>query len=165
MNDESLIFEAYKKSQIVSELNLGAAGMGEGLGTPIHTNITHKPSDYNPPLQECKCKHGNDCHSCSECAGIPSEECEGCDGVVEDIEQFTDIAKQQLYRIHKISEMLHELIDHHSFKPWMASKIAQASTDLSSIYDRVDYDVAVKHHSEHEEPEVEAAIQLPEELQ
>lgn len=157
VHDSHLIFEAYKNKQakVISEMGLGAAAEGEGLGAPIHTDI-HAPSDYNPP-HECNCKHGKACEECEEC-GSSTPECEGCSDFAEgDAQQFTDTAKQQLFRIHRLSEELHELIGHHAFKPWMANKITHALADLADIYDRVDYEASVKSSEKH--------TQLPTELE
>jgi hypothetical protein len=145
-NDQELIYESYKKGMVISEMGLGAAAIGTGLEAPIQTNIAleHKPSDYNPS-EECACKHGKPCNECEEC-GCELEECE--EYPEDESQQYTDIAKQQLYRIHRIAEDLHEMIDHHAFRPWMSTKITEALSDLSHIYDRVDYDVSVKSHSE-----------------
>jgi len=146
-NDQYLIFESYKKRKLISEMGLGAAAIGSGLEAPIQTNIaikgTHKPSDYNPS-HECNCKHGKHCEECEECE-CETEEYKSYSE--SESQEYTDMAKQQLYRIHRITEELHEMIDHEAFKPWMASKIAEALNGLSEIYNRVDYDVSVKSHN------------------
>lgn len=125
--DSRLIFEAYKKKTLKESIGLGPHAEGEGLSAPIQQNIQLNPETSVEESDEFD-------------AG-------------EDIQKFTDIAKQKLFRIHRIAEELHELIDHHAFKPWMADKITQSLDDLNSIYDKVDYEASVKTGGSNVTPE------------
>jgi len=83
-----------------------------------------------------------------DCDG-ESEDCESCDSAMatqdglEDTEKNDYMSKQLLFRIFKLSAMLHDIIRKGGeVEAWVLSKLTNAHDDLESVFDYKDYEAA-----------------------
>lgn len=71
---------------------------------------------------------------CMKC--VSDEECEGTE-----MDGNADMSKQSLFRIFKLSAMLHDLIcKEEQVEPWVLAKITEALEHLESVFGYKDYD-------------------------
>jgi len=98
----------------------------------------------NIPKKKCACEGEEGCtckdENCEECGcGTNIEGGHSLKGGSEESGAF--MAKQELFRIHKISAMLHDLLkDEENLEPWVFSKITTAQENLASIFAYKDYE-------------------------
>jgi hypothetical protein len=145
--------------------NLQIVKESVGLGPQAdNENVTPSPSkiqSFKVPEKDCGCENeegahcpyaakGCDCSECEEClANKNSEDCEGCDSAMasqdglEDTEKNDYMSKQLLFRIFKLSAMLHDIIRKGgNVEAWVLSKLTNAHDDLESVFDYKDYEAA-----------------------
>jgi hypothetical protein len=112
-----------------------------------------------PPEKECGCEDeetghcpwaakGCDCSECEECkANQKSEDCEACQGgegvMPDDSDSNSTMSRQLLFRIFKLSAMLHNLLKNKgNVEAWVLSKITNAHDQLDSVFGYEDYESA-----------------------
>lgn len=112
-----------------------------------------------PPEKECGCEDeetghcpwaakGCDCSECEECkANQKSEDCEACQGgegvMPDDSDSNSTMSRQLLFRIFKLSAMLHKLLENKGdVEAWVLSKITNAHDQLDSVFGYEDYNNA-----------------------
>jgi hypothetical protein len=128
-----------------------------GLG-PKADNNTTVPSTIEvarinmPPKRHCgeneeHCAYaaqGCECGECSECtpSETSSEDCEGYDPSSHD--SNGKMARQLLFRVHKLSAMLHDLLNNKdNIEAWVLSKITNAHDQIASVFGYEDYEAAL----------------------
>ena len=125
----------------VEQTTVGDKG---GYGESEESNIEQVKKPVKPVVP----------HLCSKCAAamnIPPEEADivlakepvhsGYDNVESCEESNARMAKQELYRIAKMSYMLHDLIcDQEQLEPWLADKISRAYEGMNSVFAYKDYE-------------------------
>jgi len=126
-----------------------------GLGPVADQQITPTTSKLKkvqiPPEKNCGCKE--------ECN---NEECEGFDALSYD--SNSKMARQLLFRVHKLSAMLHDLLNNKdNVEAWVLSKITNAHDQLQSVFGYEDYEQALnasglEEVEENNEEELTAAI-------
>lgn len=123
--DYHLLNEIYTNK--VNEMNLGPHGDNQDV-IPTPNNITK----ITVPERPCtKDKTVN-----------KSEECEGFDTASYD--SNSKMSRQLLFRIHKLSAMLHDLLnDKDNVEAWVLSKITNAHDQLESAFGYKDYESAL----------------------
>jgi hypothetical protein len=128
--DIELLNKLYNES-----VNLGPLGdQDPGVGLS-----PSKPSTIKMPVKR-------KCLKCANCAA--DEECEHADFD----ENNADMSKQSLFRIFKLSAMLHDLIcREEQVEPWVLAKITEALQHLEAVFGYKDY--------EHYKHQVETDIQ------
>ena len=130
--DVFLLNELYNQ-KIVKEMNLGPNGDNQNV-TPTPNKIT---KIQMPPEKECgKCE-----------ANQKSEDCETCQGsegaMPEDSDNNSTMSRQLLFRIFKLSAMLHKLLENKGdVEAWVLSKITNAHDQLDSVFGYEDYNNA-----------------------
>ena len=130
--DVFLLNELYNQ-KIVKEMNLGPNGDNQNV-TPTPNKIT---KIQMPPEKEC-----------GECeANQKSEDCETCQGgegaMPEDSDNNSTMSRQLLFRIFKLSAMLHKLLENKGdVEAWVLSKITNAHDQLDSVFGYEDYNNA-----------------------
>jgi hypothetical protein len=136
--DIVLLNELYTQKVVKENVGLGPNAESEvGLGS-------RQPTVINLPKKKCACEGEEGCtcedENCEECrCGTSIEPESGFEGGSEDTGAF--MAKQELFRIHKISAMLHDLLkDEENLEPWVFSKITTAQENLASIFAYKDYE-------------------------
>ena len=152
--DVILLNEIYNQ-KIVKEMNLGPNGDNQDI-TPTPNNIS---KIQMPPEKECGCEDeetghcpwavkGCDCSECEECkANQKSEDCEACQGgegaMPDDSDSNSTMSRQLLFRIFKLSAMLHKLLENKGdVEAWVLSKITNAHDQLDSVFGYEDYNNA-----------------------
>lgn len=134
--DFNLLNEIYNNRIVVKEMNLGpqAETSVEGL-----TPIKRAKVELDLPYQKCDtCEKEEDCESCGGTCGMES-------GVESEEHENADMAKRSLYRLVKLSAMLHDLISHNKHvEPWILTKITDAQRSIESAYGYQDYE-SFKH--------------------
>lgn len=110
--DLKSISEAY---DLVSEIGVSTGSSTDGAPTDIIPTVLKK--------KPCNCGE------------------EGCEEPVHNNgESEVDMAKSEVYQIHKLAKELHEIIkDMPSMEPWVFSKITLASDYLSSVKNYLEY--------------------------
>jgi hypothetical protein len=134
--DVHLLNEIY--SQKINEMNLGPhgdQGSGAGLSTDNIQRITGLSK--RPCLKKC-CRN-------AENSETPDEDCEdgmcGCQGETNHEETNTDMVKQSLYRLVKLTAMLHDLVcKNNNAEPWILAKVTEALNHIESVYSYADYE-------------------------
>ena len=163
--DFHLLNEIYN-NKVYSEMNVGPKGDNEDV-TPTPNNIVK----MRVPERTCMKGEGEEhcaaaakgckCGGCPECKENqkPSEDCEGFDATTYD--SNSKMSRQLLYRIHKLSAMLHDLLNNKdNVEAWVLSKITNAHDQLQSAFGYEDYENALNAQgfSEVEENNEEALI-------
>lgn len=100
---------------LVNEIGVGTGSSTDGAPTDIVSTILSK--------KPCKCGE------------------EGCEEPVHNNgESEVDMAKSEVFQIHKLSKELHEIIkDMPSLEPWVFSKITLAADYLDSVKSYLEY--------------------------
>lgn len=145
--------------QIVKE----SAGLGPQADNENVTPSPTKIQGFKVPQRDCgeneegaHCPYaakGCDCSECEECHdNQKNEDCEDCSGAIggmkpqdgmEETEKNEYMSKQLLFRIFKLSAMLHDIIRKGgSVEAWVLSKLTNAHDDLESVFDYKDYEAA-----------------------
>jgi hypothetical protein len=117
--DFNLLNEIYLKK--VNEMNIGPQGDNQDV-TPSPVRI----KTIIPPEKHCSCE---------------DDEEENCEGRVNDeSESNGEMSRQLLYRIHKLSGMLHDILNgKNNIEAWVLSKITNAHDQLDSVFGYEDY--------------------------
>jgi hypothetical protein len=147
--DFHLLNELYDQ-KIMKEMNLGPLGDNQGV-TPSPTKITKVSL---PPEKDCGCEDaentacsyaakGCDCNECEACkANQKSEDCEGYNP--DDYDSNGKMARQLLFRVAKLSAMLHDLLQgKNNVEAWVLSKITNAHDQINSVFGYEDYEHAL----------------------
>lgn len=125
--DVELLNELYS-NKIISELNLGPRGdqdAGSGLSPEKPNRI------IMPPKRPCP--------KCTDCG--EEEEQENCENIANHEETNSDMTRQSLYRLVKLSAMLHDLVSkEQNIEPWVLTKITEALNHVESVYGYMDYE-------------------------
>lgn len=78
---------------------------------------------------------------CAKCETCGDEEQEDCENVANHEETNADMTKQSLYRLVKLSAMLHDLIcKEQVVEPWVLTKVTEALNHIESVYGYMDYE-------------------------
>jgi len=145
--DFHLLNELYDQ-KIMKEMNLGPLGDNQSV-TPSPTKITKVNL---PPKRDCEeeeksaCSYaakGCDCNECEECkTNQKSEDCEGYNP--DDYDSNGKMARQLLFRVAKLSAMLHDLLQgKNNVEAWVLSKITNAHDQINSVFGYEDYENAL----------------------
>jgi len=149
--DFHLLNEIYDQKIVNENLGLGPKADNEGISpTPIRivkASIPPKRS-CGGDEQEEHCAYaakGCKCNKCAECeanqTNNKSEDCEGYDPSTSD--SNGEMSRQLLFRIHKISAMLHDILQgKNNIEAWVLSKITNAHDQLDSVFGYEDYEAA-----------------------
>lgn len=76
----------------------------------------------------------------------PHEQCglcsdEECEGAANHEDTNAGMVKQSLFRLVKLSAMLHDLVAKHgTAEPWVLSKVTEALNHVESVYGYMDYE-------------------------
>lgn len=136
--DIKLLNELYAHKIVKESVGLGPNAESDVGLSPVKQTIV------NIPKKKCACEGEEGC----SCEDENCEEC-GCGTSIEgdhDLkggseESGARMAKQELFRIHKVSAMLHDLLkDEENLEPWVFSKITNAQENLASIFAYKDYE-------------------------
>jgi|688.fasta_scaffold82032_3 hypothetical protein len=119
--DFDTLNEIYNQ-KILSEMNLGPQGDQDlGAGLSIDNIKKIEPSPQRPCL---KCGDNENCEM-----PVNHEDTNG------------SMAKQSLYRLVKLSAMLHDLIcKEQNVEPWVLTKVTEALNHVESVYGYMDYE-------------------------
>lgn len=78
---------------------------------------------------------------------IPQRTCnseaeeENCEGIPNHEDTNAGMVRQSLYRLVKLSAMLHDLISkHNTAEPWVLSKVTEALNHIEGVYGYMDYE-------------------------
>jgi len=145
--DFHLLNELYDQ-KIMKEMNIGPLGDNQSV-TPSPTKITKVNL---PPKRDCEeeensaCSYaakGCDCNECEECkTNQKSEDCEGYNP--DDYDSNGKMARQLLFRVAKLSAMLHDLLQgKNNVEAWVLSKITNAHDQINSVFGYEDYENAL----------------------
>jgi hypothetical protein len=145
--DFHLLNELYDQ-KIMKEMNIGPLGDNQSV-TPSPTKITKVSL---PPKRDCEeeensaCSYaakGCDCNECEECkTNQKSEDCEGYNP--DDYDSNGKMARQLLFRVAKLSAMLHDLLQgKNNVEAWVLSKITNAHDQINSVFGYEDYENAL----------------------
>lgn len=145
--DVQQLNELYNKKIITEALGLGpqAETNTDGL-----TPVKRAKVELGLPIKQCiGCETEEDCESCGGTCGEM-----GSDSDSEGYEN-ADMAKQSLFRLVKLSAMLHDLIQHSKhIEPWVLAKITDAHRNIESVYGYQDYE-AYKNEVDHDIENIE----------
>jgi hypothetical protein len=141
--------------------NLGDGGLQPGDGPNDIDGAAEDDEQYEPPVRACKCGkvEGEDAEECP-CMNEPSEddmviskrparrdyEEEGFEDEFHNTgkhpeDKASNMVKQNLYRITKMSAMLFDKIpDDDNIEPWVADKISKAVDSINSVLGYKDYE-------------------------
>lgn len=113
---------ALYSKKIVNE----SVGLGPKADNSNVTPSTDKMVKVVPPLKDCNCEGGHD---------------EGCEGRVDDeSESNGEMCRQLLFRIHKVSAMLHDILNgKDNVEAWILSKLTNAHDQIQSVFGYEDY--------------------------
>ena len=126
--DFHLLNELYDQ-KIMKEMNLGPLGDNEGV-TPSPSKITRISL---PPEKDCGCEDEKI---------KKSEDCEGYNP--DDYDSNGKMARQLLFRVAKLSAMLHDLLQgKNNVEAWVLSKITNAHDQINSVFGYEDYENAL----------------------
>jgi len=130
--DFHLLNEIYNQKIVKENLGLGPEADNQSV-TPTPSKI----QSFKAPVRKC---------------GSKNEDCEDCGGIVggmkpqdgmEETEKNEYMSKQLLFRIFKLSAMLHDIIRKGgNVEAWVLSKLTNAHDDLESVFDYKDYEAA-----------------------
>jgi hypothetical protein len=99
-----------------------------GIG-PRGDNDSVQPSVSK--VQRIETLHGQ-CDLCSD---------EECEGSANHEDTNAGMVKQSLFRLVKLSAMLHDLVAKHgTAEPWVLSKVTEALNHVESVYGYMDYE-------------------------
>lgn len=114
-----------------------------GLG-PLADNNNTTPGNTQavkikmPPKRNC----GENEEHCGTTSKDSSEDCEGYDPSSYD--SNGKMARQLLFRVHKLSAMLHDLLNNKdNIEAWVLSKITNAHDQIASVFGYEDYEAAL----------------------
>jgi hypothetical protein len=143
--DVQLLNEIYKRKIVTEDLGLGPQA---DLNTDGLTPIKRAKIELGLPVKKCiNCETEEDCESCDGTCGemdMDHEEIEHSEHESEESEN-ADMAKQSLFRLVKLSAMLHDLIQHNAhIEPWVLTKISDAHRNIEAVYGYQDYE-SFKH--------------------
>lgn len=115
--DIELLNEIY--TQKITEMNIGPRGDNDSM----------QPSVSKIQRVELP---SNQCGLCSD---------EECEGAVNHEDTNAGMVKQSLFRLVKLSAMLHDLVaKHNTAEPWVLSKVTEALNHVESVYSYMDYE-------------------------
>jgi hypothetical protein len=148
--DYHLLNEIYTHKVITEDTVDYNAVDADGLGQ-IASDHRTQIKDFKPPVRGCSCGCGGSCgnanpeEDCESCY-MDDEACETCEGEMGipggEEHENADMAKQSLYRLVKLSAMLHDLIEgSEHIEPWVLAKIVEAQKGIESVYGYQDYQV------------------------
>jgi len=111
-------------TKVINESNLGPlADQGSGSGLSPDKIVTMKP-----PRRKCKNAEN-------------MEEHEECEDIANHEETNADMTKQSLFRLVKLTAMLHDLIcQEQHVEPWVLTKVTEALNHIESVYGYMDYE-------------------------
>jgi hypothetical protein len=116
--DFNLLNEIYTRN-INKEANIGPAG-----DSNMQPSVT-KIKRFDIPHRHC-----NKCDADEECEDMSNHE-----------DTNAGMVKQSLFRLAKLSAMLHDLISKHgNAEPWVLSKVTEALNHVESVYGYMDYE-------------------------
>lgn len=116
--DIELLNEVYV--QKITEMNLGPRG-DNGSIQPSTTKMQQIDMTSEP---------------CGECGTE-----EDCEGMENHEDTNAGMVRQSLFRLVKLSAMLHDLVAKHgSAEPWVLSKVTEALNHVESVYGYMDYE-------------------------
>jgi hypothetical protein len=116
--DIELLNEIYV--QKITEMGIGPRGDNDSM-QPSVSKVNHVEM---PPHRQCG--------QCSD---------EECEGSVNHEDTNAGMVKQSLFRLVKLSAMLHDLVaKHSSAEPWVLSKVTEALNHIESVYGYMDYE-------------------------
>jgi hypothetical protein len=143
--DVQLLNEIYNRKIVTEDLGLGPQAIINNDGL---TPIKRAKIELGLPVKKCEnCENEEDCESCGgTCGEVMSDHEEvGHHDHDTEGEENADMAKQSLFRLVKLSAMLHDLIQHSShIEPWVLTKISEAHSNIEAVYGYQDYE-AYKH--------------------
>ena len=130
-NDFHLLNEIYDQKIVKENLGLGPRAVDAGASaTPVRIVKASMP-----PKRNC----GDD--EQEEHANNKSEDCEGYDPSTSS--SNGEMSRQLIFRIHKISAMLHGILQgKNNIEAWVLSKITNAHDQLDSVLGYEDYEAA-----------------------
>jgi len=127
--DFHLLNELYDQ-KIMKEMNIGPLGDNQSV-TPSPTKITKVSL---PPKRDCE---EEECKTNQK-----SEDCEGYNP--DDYDSNGKMARQLLFRVAKLSAMLHDLLQgKNNVEAWVLSKITNAHDQINSVFGYEDYENAL----------------------
>ena len=127
--DFHLLNEIYDQKIVSENLGLGPKADNEGI-SPTPVRIVKASI---PPKRSC----GGEANQTNN----KSEDCEGYDPSTSD--SNGEMSRQLLFRIHKISAMLHDILQgKNNIEAWVLSKITNAHDQLDSVFGYEDYEAA-----------------------
>jgi hypothetical protein len=130
--DFHLLNEIYNQKIVKENIGLGPEADNQSV-TPTPSKI----QSFKVPEKKCGCEN-EDCEDVSDAScGMKPQ-----DGM-EETEKNEYMSKQLLFRIFKLSAMLHDIIRKGgSVEAWVLSKLTNAHDDLESVFDYKDYEAA-----------------------
>lgn len=115
--DIELLNEIY--TQKITEMNIGPQGDSDSMQPSVSK------------IQRVELPN-NQCDLCSD---------EECEGTVNHEDTNAGMVKQSLFRLVKLSAMLHDLVAKHgTAEPWVLSKVTEALNHVESVYGYMDYE-------------------------
>ncbi len=130
--DFHLLNEIYNQKIVNENLGLGPQADNQSV-TPTPSKIQR----FKVPQRKCDSKN-EDCEDCGSIVGGMKPQ----DGM-EETEKNEYMSKQLLFRIFKLSAMLHDIIRKGgNVEAWVLSKLTNAHDDLESVFDYKDYEAA-----------------------
>lgn len=144
--DIDLLNNLYNE-KILTEMNLGprAEQNSDSAFSP-----NKKEAIQMPPVRPC-----SKCEDCGE-----EEEHEECESIANHEDTNAGMAKQSLFRLVKLSAMLHDLIcKEQSVEPWVLTKVTEALNHVESVYGYMDYE-NYRHQVESDITEIEEETEV-----
>ena len=151
--DYNLLNELY--NQKIAKENLGLGPQADNAGvTPTTVRVKKISIPPEPGCDKCgeneeHCEYaakGCTCNHCPECvANQKKEKSEDCEGHnPETYDSNGKMARQLLFRMVKLSAMLHDLLKgKDNVEAWVLSKITNAHDQLNSVFGYEDYENAM----------------------
>lgn len=128
--------------QIIKE-NVGLGPKADQDSSSGLSPVKQALSDAGVPQKDCNCGCNATDEDCEECGGT-------CGGTRPEGGENADMARRSLYRLVKMSAMLHDLVQNDShIEPWILTKIADAQQNIESVYSYQDYE-KFKHTVDHD---------------
>jgi hypothetical protein len=123
------ILEAYEKTLVVSELNLGPAAETQNMVPTTNTATVVKLSDDKSDKKTTGAENSENCETCDDMQHSDT-----------DTDSESDMAKNELYKLHKASKELYSLISSgENLEPWVFSKITVAASYIEGVKNYLEY--------------------------
>jgi len=119
--DFNALNDLYNKKIVNESVGLGPKADNSGV-----IPSPDKMAQVVPPNKNCNCEGGHE---------------EGCEGRVNDeSESNGEMCRQLLFRIHKVSAMLHDILNgKDNVEAWILSKLTNAHDQIQSVFGYEDY--------------------------